>query len=330
MDATPEVSVVIPTRDRVALLTQTLRSVLGQTNVDFEVIVVDDGSVEDVGAALGDMLDSRGRLLRNETSLGVSAARNRGIDTARGAWVACVDDDDLWAPDKLRRQLDAVRPTGRKWVYTGAVNVSPALQVVAGGPPSTPEEVVAKVTYLNLIPGGTSSVMADRTLMMEVGGFDTELQPFADWDLWIRLAASGLPAFVPSPLVAYRVHAGNMTVAGEAVERDLAIFARRGIDVDRAAIYRWLGWSARRGGRTGRSIRYLLRAWRSGSDAYGLGDLAGDISYVGREAAERFRLRYLKRILGRPLVSERPGGDPDWISEAERWIGEFSANQAAG
>jgi glycosyltransferase involved in cell wall biosynthesis len=319
--------VVIPTRDRIDLLKQTLSSVLGQRDVDLEVIVIDDGSTEDVGAALDAIGDGRVRLLRNDNSLGVSEARNRGIAEARAPWVACIDDDDLWAPSKLRRQLDAAGSSGRGWVYAGAVNVTRGLQVVAGRAPATPEEVMSRIRFVNLIPGGASGVLMRRDLALGLGGFDAGFRHFADWDLWMRLADDGPPASVPSPLVAYRVHPGNMaiTAPGEVAD-DLRLFAKRGISVDRTAIYRWLGWWARRSGRTVTAIRYLVNAWRLRADGYSFAELASDISYIIREAAERLRLRYLRRLVRGSLIPRRPLGDLDWITEAEGWIVRIKAS----
>ena len=133
--ATPEVSVVIPTRDRSRLLALTLRSVRWQRGVDLEVLVVDDGSTDDTAEVVAAIADPRIRLVRQPVAQGVSAARNRGIAEAGGTWVAFLDDDDLWAPDKLVRQLQAAHQTGRAWVYTGEVNVDQQLRVIDGVPP---------------------------------------------------------------------------------------------------------------------------------------------------------------------------------------------------
>jgi len=312
---------VIPTRDRIHLLRQTLGSVLAQNGVEFEVIVIDDGSSQDVSAVLVQVGDDRVRLLRNDDSMGVSAARNRGIEAASAPWVACVDDDDVWAPDKLRSQLDAAVASGRSWVYVGAVNVTPRLRVVAGAKPKPPEEVVSRIRAVNFVPGGASGVLMRRDLALRIGGFDGAFHHFADWDLWMRLAEDGPPAWVPRPLMAYRVHQSNMAIAGPGdVEADMRLFSKRGVSVDRTPIYRWLGWWARRGGRPIKAIRYLARAWRVNAGDYSVGELMRDSAYIARESAERFRLRYLKRIIRRPLISGRPGGDPKWIAEAEQWV----------
>src|SRR3954469_4879731 len=114
------VSVVVPTRNRSRLLAATLRSVLRQRAVDLEVIVVDEGSTDDTGAVIAGLRDPRIRIVRHDVPRGVSRARNRGAEEARGDWVAFVDDDDLWAPDKLARQVQAALAAGRDWVYTGS------------------------------------------------------------------------------------------------------------------------------------------------------------------------------------------------------------------
>src|SRR5690349_9916448 len=98
----PEVTVVVPTRDRHARLAATLAGVLRQRDVDLEVVVVDEASSPPVGASA----DPRVRVLRHDEPQGVARARNAGLSAAQGAWVAFCDDDDLWGPEKLRRQLD--------------------------------------------------------------------------------------------------------------------------------------------------------------------------------------------------------------------------------
>jgi glycosyltransferase involved in cell wall biosynthesis len=138
VDVSPDVSVVVPTHNRSGLLAQTLRSVLWQRGVDLEVLVVDDGSTDDTAAVVAALNDPRVRLLRHGTPRGVSAARNRGVAAAGGRWLAFCDDDDLWAPDKLARQLAAAQATGRSWVYAGEVHIDLGGQVVGGAVGAVP------------------------------------------------------------------------------------------------------------------------------------------------------------------------------------------------
>ena len=163
------VSVIVPTRNRSSLLAMTLRSVLRQRDVDFEVIVVDEASTDDTAAVIAAFADPRIRVIRHETALGVSAARNHGATEARGHWLAFIDDDDLWAPDKLSRQLRAAREEGRDWVYTGAIVIGARGDVVRGEPPLGPDDVVAVLPRFNPIPAGGSNVVVRRTTWLEGG-----------------------------------------------------------------------------------------------------------------------------------------------------------------
>jgi len=102
----PLVSVVVPSHNRARLLRRTLRSILAQHLTDLEVVLVDDGSTDET-PQITNGADPRIVVIRNQEPGGVSAARNRGIAAARGEWIAFCDDDDLWSPDKLSRQLMA-------------------------------------------------------------------------------------------------------------------------------------------------------------------------------------------------------------------------------
>ena len=150
--STVEVTVVVPTRNRASMLGQALRSVAAQHEVDLEAGVVDDGSTDATAALVSSMGDRRLRLIRHQRPRGVSVARNRGVAEARGRWVAFLDDDDLWAPDKLSRQLAAAERDGRGWAVTGAVSVDEGLRVLAGEPPPAPERIVADLDRYNSVP----------------------------------------------------------------------------------------------------------------------------------------------------------------------------------
>jgi hypothetical protein len=304
----PLVSVVVPTHNRVALLKRTLRSILGQNISDVEVIVVDDGSVDDIAAVVGD-LDPRIQVLRNRQPAGVSAARNRGIAAAQGEWIAFCDDDDLWAPDKLARQLGAAERAGTHWVYGGDVNVDDSLRVLSGGPPSDPEAVLALMPHWNPIASGGSNVIVRSKMLADVGGFDPTLRRTEDWDLWIRLARTGPPACVRAPLVAYRFHTGNViTDAGEMVDEARGIAIRYAIPVDIAAMHRRAAWASLRGGRRMVAVRHYLRAT-------GLGDLRS----VGRAAVALFH-----PAVGSDRLFGFLGRNADWIAEAESWLTAFA------
>ena len=118
----PEVTVVIPTRNRAGFLPTCLNAVLDQRDIELEVIVVDDASTDDTRAVLQHLqTDQRARVISLGTRGGVAAARNAGIAEARGEWLAFLDDDDIWAPWKLSRQLSAARAVDADFAYGSAV-----------------------------------------------------------------------------------------------------------------------------------------------------------------------------------------------------------------
>jgi glycosyltransferase involved in cell wall biosynthesis len=307
----PEVSVVIPTRDRSRLLALTLRSVLWQREVDLEVVVVDDGSSDDTGDLVTGLADPRIRLVRHDTAQGVSAARNRGIAQARGEWVAFLDDDDLWAPDKLARQLQAAHRSRRTWVYTGAVNVDQHLQVLEGGPPPPPDRVVELLGSYNPVPAGASNVIVRADALASVGPFDTGLRNNEDWDMWIRLARLGPPTWVRRPLVALRVHPGNASRNMDRMLQELDVIADRyRIPVDRAAHYRWAAWSCLRAGRRPAALRYYAHAVR-----------VGDLTSVARAVVTLVHPAVAETRVTRPP----PSGSAEqwWIAEARAWLDQL-------
>lgn len=304
-----EVSVVVPTRDRAELLPLTLQCALGQRGVELEIVVVDDGSEDDTTQVVTGIGDPRLRLVRHDRPRGVSAARNTGIAAVRGRWVALLDDDDLWAPDKLVRQLTATRDAGRSWSYTGEVSIDGNLQVVGGAPPPDPDEVMAALPRHNAVPAGASNVVARRDALTRAGPFDPALHHSEDWDMWLRLADQGPPAWVPSPLVAYRLHPGNASRNMARMLGELEVIAKRHrVPVDRAAHHRWAAWSALADSRRWRAIAH-----------YGAAVRCGDLRSVPRAGAAA--------LLGRRLVDRRAHGmaASQWSAQAQRWLDELGA-----
>ncbi len=299
----PIVSVVIPTHNRRRLVLRTIRSVLAQEARDFEVLVVDDGSTDGTSDAVSLLNDARIAVLRNDHPVRVAAARNMGANAANGTWIALLDDDDLWSPQKLRQQLAALERTGRHWVYAGVVEIDENDQLLGGEPPPSSDELVKGLTDRNLMPAGCSNVVVRGDVFRDVGGFDNGLRHLADWDLWMRLARSGPPACTPYPLVAYRIHTGQATLDPNGMIAEGRILeARHGANVN--SIRRWMAWSHLRRGERRQAVRAYVRA-----------ALAGDVSSLGRAAIAAmhsspmtFRNRY--RF-----------GSFEWQESAESWLG---------
>jgi glycosyltransferase involved in cell wall biosynthesis len=304
------VSVVVPTHNRSELLTVTLRSVLRQCDVDLEVIVVDEASTDETAAILAGLDDPRVRTVRHEIPRGVSTARNRGTAEARGDWIAFTDDDDLWAPDKLARQLHAAQVAGRDWAYTGSVNIADDFRIIHGLPPLPPEQVMATLPRYNTIPGGGSNVVVRRQTLLQAGPFDTRLRNTEDWEMWIRLASAGPPAWVRSPLMAKRVHSSNSSLdTAEIVRGARLIQELHGTTVDWGRLHRWLAESCLRTGQRGAALGQLARAALHGQ----AGNVARDLGAVARRRMSR------RSSPARPAMPS----DDSWMEEAVGWLWEL-------
>jgi glycosyltransferase involved in cell wall biosynthesis len=265
----PTVSVVIPTRDRWAFARRAVAAASAQEGVDVEVIVVDDGSAEGGREQLANLGDDRVRLVRNQASAGVAVARNRGIDEARGDWVALLDDDDLWAPRKLEAQLAVAAAAGADWAYCASLVVDRDRRPLRLSiDPPDPATVATELLRRNVIPAGSSNVVARAETLRGIGRFDERLHQLADWDCWLRLAVAAPAAVAPEVLVAYTEHPGNMllTDAGQ-VMRELDYIAEKhrersreaGLQFDRLAACRWIAWAQRRAGLRRQAVATYLR-----------------------------------------------------------------------
>lgn len=299
----PEVSVVVPTRNRWNRVERTLRCALAQRDVDHEVILVDDGSgdAEAMSRLLARTADARVRGIRLPAAGGVAAARNAGLAAASGEWAAFLDDDDLWAPAKLRGQLDAAASAGAGLVYSGVLNVDDAGRLIHPFPPPESGDLAARLLTMNAIPAGASNVIARRSLMADVGGFDPGFDHLADWDAWIRLAAAAGAAADRSFTVAYIQHRGTRGGADPAgVWRDLerlkAKHAGR-LTVDEPWFARWhAGALLRAGNRRAAAGLYAATALRHGDPGC--------------------LVRAVHAALGAPARPRRRKPPPEWLASA--------------
>lgn len=308
------ISVIVPTCNRPHLLATTLRSVLAQRDVEIEVIVVDDGAEQPAAAIVEAAGDARVRLVRNDGRHGECGTRNRGLTEVRREWVAFCDDDDLWAPDKLRSQLNAATSDGSAWAYAGDVIVDMHLRVLAGGPPPPANHLLAGLQRRNVMPAGSSNVLVRRDALTRAGSFDPDLHRAGDWDMWLRLGRiAGSPACVCRPLLAYRFHPTNITDGlDEMIDEPKRLAVRYGIAVDIAAMHRRAAWTALRAGRRTAAIRHYACAVRR-----------GDVRSVARMVFAAFDPR-----VGSDRMFALLRRDPEWVAEAEGWLSPFVALHA--
>jgi hypothetical protein len=317
--ATPDVSVVIPTRDRWSLLATAVTSALSQDGVRLELVVIDDGSVDDAPTHLTACNDRRLAILRKESSGGVAQARNLGIKAARGKWIAFLDDDDVWAPGKLRRQLDVAETAGADFAYSSAVVIDSHYVPIRKVPATSPGNLRASLAVApEALPAGQSNVIVRAAFVRELGGFNEELAVLADWDMWIRMAWSGRAAALHEIHVGYRLHPGMMSSTvidcSEEIDRMLRFHGPIRMDARSAATFpaRWKANALRSRGQkllaareylaSAKRTRRLSLALRAGSLLRG--ERARSVFDTGQE------LEWLGRYRGSArLGEERATGD---------------------
>jgi glycosyltransferase involved in cell wall biosynthesis len=311
------VAVVIPTRDRWPLLRTALASALAQEEVELQVVVVDDGSADATPHELQALSDPRLLVLRRDHPQGVSAARNLGLSRVTAAWVAFLDDDDVWAPRYLATMLDAAEAAEHKrvgLVYSGHLVVDRERDVTGISPAPPLSDVRGRMHTFNFV-GCPSRVVLRTQAARDVGGFDEGLSILADWDMWVRVVATTSCARCPELLVAYMLHARAMHLDGDGLLAELAILQRkhgweRDLHVPGDMLPSFVAEAYRGRGRRLRAARWYLRAFRTQRTPRDLGRAVGML--LGERMIELSGLR------------ERPAVDPSvgtWLAgirEAER------------
>lgn len=209
----PSFSVIIPTYNRAGLVTQAVQSVLSQTLDDHEIIVIDDGSTDGTRRSLQPFRDAI-RYFRQENR-GLAAARNRGIEEARGEFLAFLDSDDRLEP----RMLETVLDTFARYPAAGGVVTAEreidewnrrgdrVFSKRSSGTYFSPTGMLTKDTRI----GCGRPAVVRRRWVETLGGFDEELRCAVDCDLWIRYAFHMPMVLQPEPLVLRRTHSGNLS-----------------------------------------------------------------------------------------------------------------------
>jgi len=246
----PVVTVVIPAYNAERYIQRTLDSVSAQTYRNLDIVVIDDGSndrtTEFVEARRGN--ETRLRLITQSNS-GVAAARNAGIDAARGDLIATLDADDLWHPRKIEMQVQRLLadPTaGLVYCWSSWIDVADKLCWQPASPPTFSGHVLAAAVFQNFIGNGSTPLMR-RSCIEQVGGYDEELRKRGaegceDYKLYTQIASHSRLALVPSFLVGYRVHPDSMSRDGRRLLRSHRVVLadlRRQWPTIPAKIFRW-------------------------------------------------------------------------------------------
>ncbi|MCF1707515.1 glycosyltransferase family 2 protein [Tabrizicola sp. J26] len=215
--ANPEISIAVPTYNSAWSIGDTIRSVLAQQFADFELIIVDDGSTDDLENSLRAFEgEPRLRLVR-QANAGLAGARNRGLAEARATLVAFLDADDIWHPAFLKRTRDALlanKAAPFAYAYSFRIDRQNRLLSTPGWT-TPPRHDFEGLLAVNSVGNGSASLFR-RTALESVGGFDSSLrdrgaQGAEDWKLCLQLAAVAPPVLVPEPLVGYRLLPESMS-----------------------------------------------------------------------------------------------------------------------
>lgn len=222
----PKVSVIIPAYNAMSYLPETLESVIKQTFTDFEVLIIDDGSTDNIRQWYINLVDKRIKLICQENQH-LAAARNTGIDHSLGEYLAFLDADDIWEPTKLEKQVNCLESNFKiGLVHTWTVLIDyqgkptgKALKSQAEG--QVWQQIVQKNTIV------VSSVMVRYSCLQNLGAFDRDLHYCEDYDLWIRLAAHYDFAVVKEFLTRYRLHPGSLSTHCQSVMESFRILIER-------------------------------------------------------------------------------------------------------
>lgn len=268
MSAGTLVSVVIPTRNRVSMLFRAIESVRAQTLHDWELIVVDDGSEDATAERVTNLgaVDSRIRLHCSSVAAGAAVARNLGASLGRGRYIAFLDDDAEWLPEKLARQMNILEGTpqaGMAYCQLQFHDQHGRTRLIGSDSAASSKQRRALLQG-NVID--TSCALLRRDVFDQVGGFDEALPRLQDWDLWLRLADVTRFLYMPEPLVRGYFTDGSISTNGPALVsacRQLSSRLEARSDIPRTELGDWfytLGHTLMNGGEQKAGRRYLLRS----------------------------------------------------------------------
>jgi glycosyltransferase involved in cell wall biosynthesis len=228
MVSDPLVSIVMPTYNRADVIGETIKSILAQHLRNFELVVISDGSTDNTEAVVESYRDSRIKLVKQTNSGGPARPRNTGVEYAKGKYIAFCDDDDLWMPEKLQRQVEVMeQQSDAALCFTGGVTFGDrdllSKRAVKKG---VDRDHFQALLYGNFI--ANSSVLVRKSVLEEVGPFNIEkfLHGAEDYEMWLRIAHRYRLVRIDEPLIRYRVHRNNLA-------RNRALATRRSIYIVR-------------------------------------------------------------------------------------------------
>ena len=201
-----KVSVIIPTYNRDKFISDTINSVLEQTYKDFEIIVVDDGSTDSTLKVL-EQFGTKIKLIK-QPNLERAVARNNGVKNSNGKYIAFLDSDDLWAKEKLEKQVEILDQNEEiilTYCSSGRINekgqkIKTAKRQMEGFSGKITNELLLRNFVVSATP------LLRREYFDKTGGFKSQYIPYEDWEFWVRLSLLGKFYFINKPLAYYRIH----------------------------------------------------------------------------------------------------------------------------
>jgi len=273
------VTAIVPVYNAADTVRAALDSVAAQTVREIEIIVVDDCSTDATAATAGAALEAlgwkSGRVIKMPHNRGPAAARNAGIRVAQAEWIAFLDGDDAWVPWRLAEQFAALEHHRDAALLCGEVALIGSTSL---GPPhvvgAAPATLVPLEDFVDANPVPTSTVLARRTVLEAVGGFDEQFRGPEDIDLWMRVAAAGKIVKINLPLALYREQPGSLSMNAERFLPEILrvydkAFAAGGALYPfrrwkrRAVAGRYVSaaWTLLMCGQRARAMGWLLRSW---------------------------------------------------------------------
>lgn len=219
----PQVSIIVTTYNRVAFLKKTVDSILAQSFIDFELIIVDNMSVDETSKFILDITDSRIKYFKNPNFGVIAVNRNYGINEAKGMYIAFCDDDDLWLPNKLKLQVDFLQKNNTMALcYTNAESFSGEKETISK---MMVRRIVKKHHFIQLLRGNfipNSSVLLRRKIFLELGLLNENPSLREDYEMWLRVANKYPIGGINLALIKYRYHLNNIA-SNRAIETLRAI-----------------------------------------------------------------------------------------------------------
>ena len=208
------VSIIMPSYNTAPFIAESIRSVLAQTYTNWELIIVDDASTDNTAEIVSKFtehaevnLSSKIHFLQNEKNCGAAACRNRALREARGKWIAFLDSDDLWAPEKLQRQLDFMAKSGSAFSYTKYEEIDEdgkPTGTIVGGP-----KRISKTGMYNYCWPGCLTVMYDCEVVGDIQVAD--IRKNNDYAMWLKAVRKAKCTLLPEKLAFYRKRTGSIS-----------------------------------------------------------------------------------------------------------------------